>query len=122
MNSQYLCGESNRAARFEHIRIPVSHKRSYKGVPQVDLSILQPMERFHVQPANSVDHSFYVKHTEENPEEFFNGVPIYNVEQTEDIQPSNANHFLFKNKFDPRDRGETPRQSILGKPVSEKNI
>lgn len=115
MDPHYLSGEIGRAATFEYIRIPKENKNNYKGVPQVDMSMLNTIDKFHAQPANSVDHSQYVLYPAEPPEDFLGGVPIYNVKQTEIIHASNVNNPLFINKFQPSERrDEVPKQSIIG--------
>ena len=79
------------------------------------MSMLKRVDRFHAQPANSVDHSQYVQYPANNPEDFLGGVPIYNVKQTETIHASNVNNPLFMNSFvQPLKREEIPRPSIVG--------
>lgn len=116
MNPHYLSGELTRAAKFEFIRLPIEEKKHYKGVPQVDISMLKRIDHFHAQPANSLDHSRYVNYPTESPEDFLNGVPIYNVQQTETIMPSNANNSLFMNHANTLSTRqiEAPKQSIVG--------
>jgi hypothetical protein len=120
MDPHYLSGELARAARFEYIRPSKGDKNNYKGVPQVDMSMLKTIDKFHAQPANSVDHSHYVRYPAENPQDFLEGVPIYNVKQTETIYASNANDPLFMNAFvKPLDREQVPKQSIVGQTLLE---
>jgi hypothetical protein len=115
MDPHYLSGELGRAARFEYIRPSKGDKNNYKGVPQVDMSMLRSIDRFHAQPANSVDHSQYVHYPAENSHDFLEGVPIYNVQQTETIHASNVNNLLFMNTFThPLEREHVPRPSIIG--------
>ena len=114
MDPHYLSGELGRAARFEYIRPSRGDKNNYKGVPQVDMSMLKSIDKFHAQPANSVDHSQYVHYPAENPQDFLEGVPIYNVKQTETINASNVNNPLFMNKFQPLEKEQVPKPSIVG--------
>ena len=115
MDPHYLSGELGRAARFEYIRPSRGDKNNYKGVPQVDMSMLKSIDKFHAQPANSVDHSQYVHYPAENPQDFLEGVPIYNVQQTETINASNVNNPLFMNAFaQPLEKEQVPKPSIVG--------
>ena len=118
MDTHYLTGELQRAAKFDYIRLPAVEEKNYKGVPQVDLSVLRTMDTFHAQPANSVDQSEYVRYPAEKVEDFLGEAPVYNVKQTESIHPANTDESRFMNTVDPTGEEEkAPRPSIGGQTI-----
>ena len=117
MDTHFLTGEVQRAAAFEYVKLSPGEMSKYKGVPQVDLSMLKTMDRSHAQPANTVDHSKYVSYPIEGPKDVIRGTPVYTVDQTEVIQPHNINNKLFMNNISVHSDKKLPRPSITGQTI-----
>jgi hypothetical protein len=77
-------------AEFKYVT-PVGAQREKisKGVPQVDMSILEVSETFHAPPANAVSHDVLVNYPPEDTPVPDRVPRFYTAFQSGDVKPSN---------------------------------